>query len=85
MLQALGDFREVGIFREQAVAGMDGVHVGDFRRADHRRDVEIALRQLRRADANRLVRKTHGQGVAVGLAVNGHGADTQLFTGTDDP
>ena len=34
----LGDFGEVGIFRQQAVAGMNGVHVGDFRRADDRRE-----------------------------------------------
>ena len=37
-IAGLGDFREVGIFRQQAVAGMDRVHVGDFRRADHRRE-----------------------------------------------
>ena len=34
----LGNFGEVGIFRQQAVAGMNGVHIGDLRRADYRRE-----------------------------------------------
>ena len=85
MLQVSADFGEVGIFRQQAVAGMDGVHVGDFGRADHRRNIEIALRQLRRADADGFIGKTHVQRVAVGFAVDGDRADAQFFAGTDHP
>ena len=84
-IASLGDFGEVGIFGQQTVARMDGVHVGDFRRADHRRNVEIALRQLRRADANSFVGETDVQRIAVRLAVNGDGADAQLLAGTDHP
>ena len=80
-----GDFGEVGVFRQQAVAGMDGVHVGDFRRADHRRDIEITLRQLRRADANGFVGEADVQRIAVGLAVNRDRADAQLLAGADHP
>ena len=43
MLQVSAHLGEVRILREQSVAGMNGVHVGDFRRADHRRDIQIAL------------------------------------------
>ena len=64
---------------------MNGVHVGYLRRADHRRDIEIALRQLRRANADGFIGKTDMQRVAVSFAVNGHGADAQLFAGTDHP
>ena len=81
----LGNFGEVGVFRQQTVAGMDGVHVGDFRRADDRRDIEIALRQLRRTDADGFIGKAHVQRVAISFAVNGDGADAQLFAGTNDP
>ncbi len=80
----LGDFGEVGVFGQQAIAGMNGVHVGDFGRADHGGNVEIALRQLRRADADGFVGKTHVQRIAVGFAVDGHGADAQLFAGAND-
>ena len=40
ILDALG---EVGVFREEAVAGMDRLGVGHLRRADDRRDVEVAV------------------------------------------
>ena len=48
-------------------------------------NIEIALRQLRRPDADGFVGKAHVQRVAVGFAVNGHGADAQLFAGADHP
>ena len=74
MPQACADFGEVGVLAQQSVAGMDGVHVGDFRRADHGRNVEVAFAQPRRADADGLVGKAHVQRVAVGFAVNGDSA-----------
>ncbi len=80
----LADFREVGIFGKQAVAGMDGVHVCDFGRADHRRNVEITLRQLRRPDANRLVGKAHVQRIPVGLAVDRDRADAEFLARAND-
>src|SRR5208282_4006734 len=79
----LANFREAGIFRQQAITGMDRVHIRDFRRADHRRNVEIALRQLRRPYADRFVRKAHVQRVPVRLAINRHRADAQLLACAD--
>ena len=39
------DLGEVGVLAQQAVAGMDRVHVGDLGRGDDRGHVEIAVRQ----------------------------------------
>jgi len=78
------DLGKVGVLAEQAVAGMDGVDIGDFGGADDGRDVEITLGQTRRADADGFVGKADVEGVAVGLAVDGDGANAQLTTGVDD-
>ena len=40
---ALDDLGEAGVLAEEAVAGVDRVGVGDFRRGDDRGDVEIAV------------------------------------------
>ena len=80
----LAHFGEVGVLRQQSVAGMDRIHVGDLRRADDRRNVQIAQRQLRRPDADGLVGKAHGQRIAVGLAVNGDRADAQFLARAND-
>ncbi|KAG1458290.1 hypothetical protein G6F57_014719 [Rhizopus arrhizus] len=62
LLHALG---EVGVLRQEAVARVDGLGVGDFSGGDQRRDVEVALRRRRRADADRLVGHGHVLEVAV--------------------
>src|SRR5258708_20878602 len=64
---------------------MDGIHIGDFRSADHGWNVQITLRELRRTNADRLVRKTDGKRVAVGLAVNGDRANAQFLAGANHP
>jgi hypothetical protein len=58
---------------------MNGVNVCDFGRADHRRNIEIALRQLRWAYANRFVGKANVQRISVGLAVDRDLADAEFF------
>jgi hypothetical protein len=64
---------------------MDGVNIGDFGGADDGRNVEIAVAEAGRADADGLVGKAHVQRVAVGLAVDGDGANAQFLAGADDP
>ena len=64
LLDALG---EIGVLGEKAVAGMDRLGVGHFRRADDRRDVEVARAGRRRADAHRFVGELHVLRVGVGL------------------
>ena len=77
------DFREVGVFRKQAIAGMDGVDVRDFGSADDGGNVQITQRQLRRADADRFVGKAHVQRIPVGLAVDRDRADAEFLARAD--
>src|SRR5258707_4350786 len=58
-VRAFTDFGEVGVLAQQAVAGMNGVNVGDFSRADHGGNIEIAFRRTWRPDANRFVGKAY--------------------------
>ncbi len=62
---------------------MDRVHVGNLGRTDYCRNIEVALVQPRRPDANRFVGKAHMQRIAVGLAVDGHRLDAQFLAGAD--
>ena len=63
---------------------MDRIHVGDFGRGDDRGHVEIAVRGARRADADGLVGKADVERVAVGLAVDGDGANAEFPAGVED-
>ena len=81
----LADFGKVSILGQQAVAGMDRVHVGDFGGADDSRNIQIALRQRRRADADSFIGKTHVQRVAVGFAIDRDRPDSQLLAGANHP
>jgi hypothetical protein len=53
----LRDFGKVGVLAQQAVARMNGVDIGDFSGADDGGNVEIALVQARRANADGFVGK----------------------------
>jgi hypothetical protein len=75
---------KAGVLAQETVAGMDGVHVGDFGRADDGGDVQVAARALGRADADGLVGEAHVGAVTVGFRIDGHGADAQLLAGADD-
>jgi hypothetical protein len=63
---------------------MDGVNIGDFRRADDCGNVEIALRGRGFADAHALVGKTDMQGFAVRFAMHSHRLDAHFFARPDD-
>src|ERR1039458_520767 len=80
----LAHFREVGVFGKQAITRVDGVHVRDLGRADHRGNVEITLRQLRWADANRFIGEAHVQRIPVRLAVDRHRADVEFLACAND-
>ncbi len=68
---------KVGVFRKEAVAGVDGVGTCASGCVEDGRDVEVRLLHRRRADIHRFVRHLHMQGLAVGLAVHRHGAVAQ--------
>ncbi len=63
---------------------MNGVDVGDFGGADHGGDIEITLRELRRADADRFVGKAHVQRIPIGFAVDRDRADAEFLARADD-
>ena len=78
---ALDLLGEVRVLREEAVAGVDRLRVGDLRRRDDRRDVEVAERGRGRADAHRFVGEPHVLRVAVGLGVDDDRLDPELAAG----
>ena len=75
---------EVGVFRQEAVAGVDGVGAGDGCRRDDVGHDQVAFRCLGGADAHLLVGILHGIGVLVLGRVHRHGLDAQLLAGAHD-
>src|SRR5258708_5080013 len=59
---------------------MNGVHIGNFRRADNGRNIQVAERQLWRTDADGFVREAHWQRMAGGFALEGNRADAPVFS-----
>jgi hypothetical protein len=72
---------KIGIFREETVAGVDGLGVGDLGGGDDGGDVEIALVARGRADADGFVGELDVNQVAVGFGVYGDGANAQFPAG----
>ena len=62
---------------------MDCLAAGRRRRGDDRRDVEVALRRRRRADAHRSIGEPHVQCIFVGGRVDGDGLDVELVQRAD--
>ena len=84
MLWACEDLGELGVFRKEAVARMDGVGTGDFAGRNDLVDVQIAVARRRRTDADAFVGEAHMHGVSVGSRVHGDGLDAELLAGTQD-
>src|SRR5437667_8388940 len=78
-------FGKIGVLGKQAVAGVNRIHVGNFGRTYHCRNIKIALGKLRRPNADRFIGKTNVQRIPVSVAVNGDRADAKLLAGTNDP
>ena len=76
---------KVGIFREEAIAGVDAVAPGGLGHRQQGVLIQIAVRGLGGADAHRLPRQLDMEGVRVRLGVNGHRLDPQLPAGPQDP
>ena len=84
-LAAAADLGEVGVLGEEAVAGMNRLHVGDLGGGDDARDVEIGLGRRGGADADRLVGQLQIRRVLVGGGIDDGRLDAQLAAGADDP
>ena len=82
---ALLDHRgKVGVLREKAVSGMDGLGVADRRGSQDGDGVQVTFGRRRRADADRLVGEPDVHGVGVGRRMYGDGANPHLAAGADD-
>ena len=85
--QAVGldDLRKARVLRQKAVARMHGLGAGDLAGGHDGRDVEIALRRLRRADAHALVGEADVHGACVSFGVDRDRGDAHLLAGPMDP
>src|SRR5580704_794716 len=82
-VRSLADLGEIRILGKKSVARMDCVDVGDFSRADHLRDVQVALARTSRPNAHGFIRKTHVQRVAVRLGIDCDRGDAQFLARID--
>ena len=76
--------REVGILREEPIAGVDRITARALRYSDDPRGVEVALAGRRGADRVRRVGGADVQRVAVDIAVDRGRADAEIVAGADD-
>ena len=76
--------RKIRVFREESVAGMDGVGAALLGRPDVLFHVQVVPAGTV-ADEDGLVGKADEIGLAVGFLVDGHGLETHLHGRADDP
>ena len=80
----LADFGEVSGFGQEPISRVNRVDVEDFRGADDRWNVQVALRGRRRTNADGLVGKPHMKRIAVDFAVHRDRANAHLFARPDN-
>jgi len=78
------DLSEFGVFGEKTVTGVYRLGVGDFRGADDRLDIEIALCARSGSDADALIGYLDVKRLAVHIGVDGHGLDPHFLAGAYD-
>ena len=78
------DVGELGVLRQEAVAGMDRLGAGDLAGGDDLGDVQIAVARGRRADADAFIGQAHMHGVGVGGGMDRDGGDAHLLAGAED-
>ena len=81
---AFANFRKVCVLRQKSVAGMNRVHIRDFRRANNTVNPQVAFRRCRLADANRLVGHLHMHRIGVHFGIHRDRADIQFLACTND-
>ncbi|MDT4844570.1 hypothetical protein FQZ97_785360 [compost metagenome] len=82
LLDPLG---EIGVLRQEAVAGVNGFGVGHLGRGDDGGHAEVALPRSRRPDTDRLIRQAHILGIAIGFGIDHHRLDAHLTASALDP
>ena len=78
------DFGEPGVLAQEAVAGMDGIHMRDLGGADDGGNIQITARAFGRTDADGLIRKTHRKAVAIGFGIDRDRRDAKVLAGADN-
>ena len=81
----LAHLGELGVLREEAVARMDAVGVGQLGGRQDLLHVQVAQLGAGRTDADVLVGEVDVQGMGVGGGMHRHGLDAHLLAGADDP
>src|SRR5450759_496062 len=81
---AFTNLDKVRVFRQETIAGVDGIYVRHFGRANNIGYFEVAFLRRGRPDANGLVRHLDMQGMLVHVGIDGHGLNAHLAAGTDD-
>ena len=76
--------RELGVFRQEAVAWMDGVAASLLCGRQHLVDVEIAFCRCITADRDGFVGERAMQGVPVGVGVNSNRFNAKVSRGADN-
>ena len=75
---------EIGVLRQEPVAGVDGVGTRVPADRDDLGDVEVALSCGSTAQGVGLIGEAHMEGVSVRFCVHGHGRQAGIPTGSDD-
>jgi hypothetical protein len=81
----LAHLGQICAFRQEAIAGVDGVGTGDLGRAQHGWHAQVAVGASGRPDADVFVREAHVQRVLVRLGVHRDGLDAELAARADHP
>ena len=76
---------EVGVLRQEAVAGVDRLGAGRLRGGQDRLGVAVGRRRVGRADQDRLVGLRDERHAGVGFRVDRDRADAEPLGGADDP
>ena len=77
--------REIGVLREEAVAGMDRMRARDLGRGENGDLVEIGFARRRRPDAHARIRQPDVHRIGIGGRMHRHALDPHLPAGADDP
>ena len=80
----LANIGEMRVLRQEAVTGMDRIHVGYFRRADDAVNPQVTVAARPRADADGFIGHLHVHGINVHFGINRHRADVHFLAGAND-
>ena len=74
----------MGILGEEAVPGMDRIHIADFRRGDDLVNLQVAVDAASRSDAVSFVGECDVHRIGVRFAVDGNRLNSHFATGAND-